>query len=289
MTTYRRSSRSSAIRIIRWIPRYVVLIALATLFLIPLLILVRSAGMTQPEILSPNWSWIPKDPAQYVKNLQKLLGDPVSPVLSGLFNSMVVSVSTVIGALTFASLAGYALARIPSRWSRPVFYLVVLTLMIPSATSFLPLYVIVSDLGWVNTMQGLIVPGLFSAFNVFLFRQFFLEFPKEIEEAGTIDGLGHWGIFWHLVLPNSRGIFLSLGTLTFLSSWNSFIWPLVVATSSSMWTIQVVLSTFITAQRINLPSLFTGALVAIIPVLIIFAVLQRYLVDGFKRSGISGS
>lgn len=110
-----------------------------------------------------------------------------------------------------------------------------------------------------------------------------------MEEAGTIDGLGHWGIFWHLVLPNSRGIFLSLGTLTFLASWNSFIWPLVVGTSSSMWTIQVVLSTFITAQRINLPSLFMGALLAIIPVLIIFAILQRYLVDGFKRSGISGS
>lgn len=281
--------RARALRIVRWLPRYVVLVLLALLFLIPFYVMVRNAGMTQPQILAPQWLLLPPDPSKYVDNIAKLLGDPLSPIVSGLTNSMIVSLTAVIGALAFASLAGYALARIQSRWARPIFYLVVLTLMIPSATSFLPLYVIVAQLGWVNTLQGLIVPSLFSAFNVFLFRQFFLEFPRELEEAGKIDGLGHAGIFWYLVLPNSKGIFLSLGTLTFLGSWNSFIWPLVIGTSSSMWTIQVVLSTFITAQRINLSGLFAGALISILPVLLIFAVLQRYLVEGFKRSGIGGT
>jgi multiple sugar transport system permease protein len=288
MTSYPQRRGGRIRRALHWSPRYLVLISLGILFLIPFYIMIKSAGMTQAEILSSKWTWFSKDP-QYLKNLQVLLSDPVAPVANGLLNSMLVSTATVIGSLTFASLTGYALARIPSRWSRLVLFLVVLTLMIPSATSFLPLYVIVADLGWVNTFQGLIVPGLFSVFNVFLFRQYFLGFPREIEEAGIIDGLSHWGVFRHLVVPTSHGIFLSLGTLTFLASWNSFLWPLVVGTSSSKWTIQVVLSTFITAQIVNLPSLFMGALVAIIPILIIFAFLQRYLVDGFKRSGISGS
>jgi len=283
-----RPRRDRFRRALRWTPRYLILIPCAILFLIPFYILFKSAGMTQAEILGLKWTWFAKDP-QYLKNLQVLLADPVAPVIGGLINSFIVSTITVIGSLAFASLAGYALARIPSRWSRPMLFLVVITLMIPSATSFLPLYVIVADLGWVNTFQGLIVPGLFSVFNVFLFRQHFLGFPREIEEAGIIDGLTQWGVFRRLVVPTSHGIFLSLGTLTFLASWNSFLWPLVVGTSSSKWTIQVVLSTFITAQIINLPSLFMGALVAIIPILILFVFLQRYLVDGFKRSGISGT
>ncbi len=288
MTSGRLDHRRGLRSAVRWGPRYIVLIALAILFLIPFYIIIKSAGMTQAEILASKWTWFSKDP-QYLKNLQVLLDDPVAPVIGGIVNSMLVATLTVVGSLTFASLAGYALARIPSRWSRLVLFVVVLTLMIPSATSFLPLYVIVADLGWVNTLQGLIVPGLFSVFNVFLFRQYFLGFPREIEEAGVIDGLSHWGVFRHIVVPTSHGIFLSLGTLTFLASWNSFLWPLVIGTSSEMWTIQVVLSTFITAQIVNLPSLFMGALVAIIPILLMFAFLQRYLVEGFKRSGIGGS
>lgn len=288
MTAVARRRNDRFRRALRWTPRYLVLIPCAILFLIPFYILFKSAGMTQAEILAIKWSWLPKDP-QYLKNLQVLLADPVAPVIGGLVNSFVVSSLTVLGSITFAAMTGYALARIPSRWARPMLFLVIITLMIPSATSFLPLYVIVADLGWVNTFQGLIVPGLFSVFNVFLFRQYFLGFPREIEEAGILDGLSHWGVFRRLVVPTSHGIFLSLGTLTFLASWNSFLWPLVVGTNSSKWTIQVVLSTFITAQIINLPSLFMGAVVAIVPILIVFLFLQRYLVDGFKRSGISGS
>lgn len=273
---------------IPWLPRYLALAVTSLLFVVPFYIVLRSAGMTQAELLSPNFAWIPQDP-RYVDNFKALLDNSGAPVIRGLVNSFIVASVTVVGSLAFASLAGYGLARVRSRWSGPVLYVVVLALMIPAATSFLPLYVIVSYLGWVNSYQGLIVPGLFSAFNVFLFRQFFLEFPREIEEAGIVDGLSHWGVFRHLVVPNSIGIYLSLGTLTFLASWNSFLWPLVVGTSSDMWTIQVVLSTFITAQMINLPSLFMGALVAIVPVVVIFFVLQRYLIEGFKRSGISGT
>jgi multiple sugar transport system permease protein len=275
-------------RWVPWLPRYVVLAVTSILFVVPFYIVLRGAGMTQAELLSPHFAWIPHDP-RYVDNIKALLANSGAPVIRGLVNSLIVASVTVAGSLAFASLAGYGLARVPSRWSGPVLYVVVLALMIPAATSFLPLYVIVSYLGWVNSYQGLIVPALFSAFNVFLFRQFFLEFPREIEEAGIVDGLSHWGVFRHLVVPNSIGIYLSLGTLTFLASWNSFLWPLVVGTSSDMWTIQVVLSTFITAQLINLPSLFMGALVAILPVVVMFFILQRYLVEGFKRSGISGT
>jgi multiple sugar transport system permease protein len=160
--------------------------------------------------------------------------------------------------------------------------------MIPGAVTFVPKYVIVSYLGMVNTLQGIIVPDLFNVFAAFLFRQFYLNFPRELEEAGRVDGLNYWGIYWRLLIPNSRAILISLGVLTFINSWNSFLWPLVIGHDSSTWTVQIVLSTFLTAQTINLPALFMGAAVGILPLLIVFLVMQRYIVQGVARSGITG-
>lgn len=275
-------------RIVALIPRYAILAFLAVVFLVPFYIIARNAGMSQAEILKPGFTWLPPS-FRYLDNLEVLWADPVAQVASGLLVSTIVTVGTVAGAITLSSIAGYALARLPSRWASPVFYLVVLTLAIPSITVFVPRYLVIANLGWLNTYQGLMIPGLFSAFDVFLFRQFFLEFPRELEDAGKIDGLSDFGVFWRLVVPNSRPVFLSLGVLTFVESWNSFLWPLVVGNDASKWTIQVVLSTFLTAQTIHLPELFAAGAVAILPVLIVFAVLQRYLVEGFKRSGITGA
>jgi multiple sugar transport system permease protein len=272
---------------IRWTPRYVVLAVLAAAFLVPFYVLLRDAGMTQPQIIAPHWQWLPPTPV-FGDNLSATWNDPVAHIGLGLMNSAIVAGCTLVGSLAVTSLAGYGLARIDHPWSRWVLMVTVLALLIPGAATFLPLFVMVANLGWVNSYQGLIVPGLFSAFNVLLFRQAFLEFPRELEEAGRLDGLGQLGIFWHLVLPNSRPIFVSLGTLTFLFSWNGFLWPLVIGQDASRWTIQVVLSNFLTSQLINLPELFTAAALGILPVLVVFAFLQRYIVEGYKRSGMTG-
>ncbi|MCC6166200.1 MAG: carbohydrate ABC transporter permease [Caldilineaceae bacterium] len=266
--------------------RYLVLSVLALLFLIPFYIIFRNALLTQRQITSFDWVWIP-NPPQW-SNFTALFNEPSAPMLTGLRNSAVIAVVQTAGQMLIASMAGYGLARIPYRWSNLVFFMMLLTLMIPSAVTFVPTFVIVAALGWVNSFPGLIIPGLINTFAAFLFRQFYLDFPKDIEDAGWVDGLGYWGIYRYLLLPNSIGILVSLGAIAFIGSWNSFLWPLVIGQTPNWWTVQVVLSTFLTAQTINLPALFMGAALAILPLLILFLFMQQFIVEGVRVSGIKG-
>lgn len=264
---------------------YGVLTFLSVLFLIPFYIIVRNGLMTQPEITAPDWIWLPN--SLHFENLDKLF-DPLSSMAVGLRNSLLIAVTEVFGQMLLASMAGFGLARIPYRYRNLVLYLFLVTIMVPGAITFIPKFVIVAYLGMVNTLQGIIVPDLFNVFAVFLFRQFYLNFPHELEEAGRVDGLKYWGIYWQLLLPNSRAILLSLGALAFIGSWNSFLWPLVIGQDSSTWTVQIVLANFVTVQTINLPALFMGTVVSMLPLLILFIILQRYIVQGVARSGIIG-
>jgi multiple sugar transport system permease protein len=266
--------------------RYAALIVLSVIFLLPFYLIFRNALLTQPQILSPNWVWLPIPP--HVENAQAILNDPLAPMATGLRNSAIIAVVQTVGQIFIASLAGYGLARIPYRWSNVVFYAMLVTLMIPSAVTFVPLYVLVSGIGWVNTLQGLIVPGLFNTFAAFLFRQFYLDFPNDLEDAGRVDGLNYWGIYRYVLLPNSLGIMMALGIIAFIASWNSFLWPLIIGQTSNWWTVQVVLSTYLTAQTINLPALFMGAAIAVLPLVIIFIAMQRYIVEGVTVTGIKG-
>jgi multiple sugar transport system permease protein len=284
--TYARAGTGVWRRYLQPVVLYAVLIILSIIFLIPFYIIIRNGLMTQPQITAPDWQWLPSE--LHFENLDKLFSDPLAPMATGLWNSTLIAITQVIGQMLFASMAGYGLARIPYRWRNLVFYAMLITLMIPGAVTFIPKYVVVSYLGLVNTVQGIIVPDLFNVFAAFLFRQFYLNFPKELEEAGRVDGLTYWGIYWRLLLPNSTVILASLGALTFINSWNSFLWPLVIGHDSSTWTVQIVLSTFLTAQTINLPALFMGAAVGILPLVVVFVVLQRYIVQGVARSGITG-
>jgi len=265
---------------------YAALAFLAILFVTPYYLIFRNALLTQGQILSFDWTWLPIPP--HFENLQEIMEDPLAPMSTGLRNSTLVAIVQTVGQIFIASLAGYGLARIPYRWANLVFYAMLLTLMIPGAVTFVPLFVLVSALGWVNTLQGLIVPHLFNTFAAFLFRQFYLEFPRELEEAGTIDGLGYWGIYRHILLPNSLGIMMALGIIAFIEIWHSYLWPLIIVRTSDRWTVQVVLSTFLTAQTINLPALFMGAAIAVLPLVVIFLAAQRYIVQGVTASGIKG-
>jgi multiple sugar transport system permease protein len=267
--------------------RYIVLIALALLFLFPFYLMIRTAVITQPEVASFDWVWWPQE-THWRENLEGIFNDQTAPMSVGLRNSAIIAGANLLLQTLFASMAGYALARLPVRGSSLVFFLILSTLMVPSAVTFIPSYVVVANLGGVNTLWGIIVPGLFNAFAVFLFRQFYLDFPVEIEEAGRLDGLSHAGIYWRLVLPNSIGVLAALGILSFINSWNAFLWPLVIGQNPSSWTIQIVLSTYITAQTINLPYMFMGAVVGALPLVIIFLVMQRYIVEGVRLSGIKG-
>jgi len=266
--------------------RYTALVVAALLFLVPFYLLVRNGLATDAEITAPDWTFFPT--SLHWGNIGELFADPSVPMAHALLNSVVVSVLQTLGQLVLSSMAGYGLARIPFRYANWVLAAIVATLMIPAAVTFVPTFVVVSTLGWVSSLRGLIVPGLFSAFTAFLFRQYFLSFPRELEEAARVDGLGHWGAYWRIVVPNSTGFFAAIGVITFLGSWNAFLWPLVIGQDSSSWTVQVALSSFLTAQTINLHELFVAAAVSILPLLLVFVFLQRYLVQGVAESGIKG-
>ncbi len=282
----KRKRQADPAKIISATWRYGLLIILALVFVFPFYLMLRNGLATDKEITSPRWTIFPG--VLHFENIQELFSDPEVPFLDGLINSATIAILQTAGQILISALAGYGLARIPYRWSNVVFFLILFTLMIPSAVIYVPTYVIVSYFGWVNTLQGLVVPGIFAGFTTFLFRQFFLGFPHELEEAGRLDGLGHLGIFWRIVVPNSYGIIAALSAITFIASWNSFLWPLVIGQDQSAFTIQVVLSNFLNAQVLNLHELFMGAIIATLPLIIIFVLLQRYIVEGYKQSGLKG-
>ncbi len=272
--------------------RLALLLILAALFLLPFYLIVRNSLLSNEQITSPRWVWLPSAP--HWNNFSELFAAPTdpkthevlgpAPMLTGLLNSSFIAVTTLILQMLFSSMAGFALARIPAKGRNVVFFVIVATLMIPGAVTFVPSYAVMAYLGGINTRWGIIAPGLFSAFSIFLFRQFYLRFPTEVEEAGRLDGLSYFGIYRHLLLPNSLSIVMALGILTFIGSWNSFLWPLVIGQDPSTWTVQVVLSTFLTAQTINLAQLFTAAAVGVAPLVVVFLLMQRYIVEGAKFS-----
>ncbi|MFM9444299.1 carbohydrate ABC transporter permease [Streptomyces acidiscabies] len=258
----------------------------AFLFLIPFYLIVRNALMTDQEITGENWKWFPTS-IQW-SNISELFDDPTVDFARSLWNSTVVAVLSTSGILLVCSMAGYGLARIPYKHANKVFYVVLATLMVPTAVTFVPSFVLVSSLGWVDSYRGLIVPGLFSGFTCFLFRQYFLGFPKELEEAARVDGLGYWGAYWRVVVPNSLNFFAAMATITFINGWNSFLWPLVIGQDPSSWTVQVALSSYMTNQTVNYHLIFMATAVSILPLVFVFLFLQRWLVQGIAQTGIKG-
>ena len=267
--------------------RAVVLAVLTVLFLVPFYLLVRNGLASDTDITAPGWTLLPHQ--LHWANIRELFDDPALPMARALGNSALIAILTTAGTLLLASMAGYGLARVPYPYASQVFYAILGSLMIPSAVTFVPSFVLVSSLGWISTLRGLIVPTLFSGFAAFLFRQYFLGFPRELEDAAKLDGLGHWRTYWLIVVPNSRPVFAAVGAIVFIGSWNSFLWPLVIGQDQQSWTVQVALASFATSQTIELHEMFIAATFSIVPLLVTFALLQRYLVEGMggtERSGI---
>ncbi|HNV12225.1 MAG TPA: carbohydrate ABC transporter permease [Propionibacteriaceae bacterium] len=276
------SVRSRSSRAWTW-ARYAVLSVLALFFLLPFYVVVRNAFSTTKWITAARWNWLPN---QFdLTNLRELFGRENVAMARAMGNSAVMSIGQTVLTVVIALMAGYALARFSNRASRLLLGLTLFTLMVPAAVTFIPTFVMTAQLGWIDSFRGLIIPGVFSAFATYLFRQSFVGFPVELEEAALIDGANPWTTFWRIVVPNSLGIIGAVGTITFIGSWNAFLWPLLIGREQTR-TVQVTLSQFMTSQGVNYPQLFAGALVAIVPVLLVFLFLQRYLVQGVESSGI---
>ena len=202
-------------------------------------------------------------------------------------NSAIVAVLTTLGNLLFCSLLGYALAKLRFPGRRAIFLVVLGTLMVPSMVTFVPQFVMVSNLGLVNSYGGLILPFLATPFGVFLMRQYLLSIPDELIEAARVDGAGELRIFARIVLPLCGPALATLAILTFLASWNNFLWPLVVATTEDKYTLPVALALYSVGQnRIEYGLVLAGAVAVLLPVVIVFVLLQRHFLRGIATTGL---
>lgn len=209
------------------------------------------------------------------------------PFLDQFWVSVAVTAGRTVGQLVLCSMAGYAFARMSFRFKGVMLALVLSILMVPSQVYLIPQYQIVQQLGWLDTIQGIVAPGIFSAFGTFLMMQFFRTVPVELEEAARLDGCNPWQAFWKVVLPVARPGLISLAIITVLASWADLLWPLVVTTSPERMPLAVGLATLAGYQGSISPGvLMAAALMAMAPVLILFVVLQRRVVEGIAFSGL---
>jgi multiple sugar transport system permease protein len=230
-------------------------------------------------------TWLPENAT--LDNFQRLFANLDFPQF--FFNSIVVAVAVTVGNLIFSPMVGYALAKLRFKGKNAILVLVLATLMLPGAATLIPVFVLMSSLGLVNTYPGLILPFLAGPFGVFLTRQFFAGLPDELLEAARIDGAGEFRIFWTIAMPLAGPVLATLGILTFLGSWNSFLYPLVMAQREEMYTLPVALATFATGQhQADHGMLMAGAVVLVVPVLILFIVMQRWITEGISTTGLKG-
>jgi multiple sugar transport system permease protein len=202
-------------------------------------------------------------------------------------NSTLVAVAVTAGNLIFCSMVGYALAMLEFPGRRALFMVVMGTLLVPGVVTFVPLFVLVTNLGLTDTMPGLILPFLVSPFGVFLMRQFIRGLPRDLLDAGRVDGAGELRIFARIFLPLCGPALATLGILTFLGSWNNFLWPLVVAQQESHYTLPVALALYAKGQNsTQYGLLLAGATVVVIPILAIFLMFQRRFIEGIATTGI---
>jgi multiple sugar transport system permease protein len=266
-----------------WI--YLLLIFGILLMVGPFLWMLLGSLKPQAEFLVTTPTFLPRAPT--TDNYERLFSQLDFPRF--FFNSSVVAVAVTAGNVLFCPMLGYALAKLQWRGKGLIMGLVLATLMVPAGITLIPNFVLMANLGFVNTYPGLILPFLVGPFGVFLTRQFMYSIPDELLEAARIDGANEWRIFWQVVLPITVPVLATLGILTFLGSWNSFLYPLVMAQEPNMYTLPVALATFATGQyQADHGMLMAGSVVLVVPVLIIFILFQRWITEGIATTGLKG-
>lgn len=264
-----------------WI--YALLILGIILLVGPFIWMVLGSFKTTGELRSVPPTWWPENPT--LSNYQDLFER--QNFLRFFINSSVVALFVTAGNVVFCSMLGYALAKLEFPGKKILFAVVLATLMVPGVVTFMPLFVMVANMGLVNTHAGMILPFLAGAFGVFLMRQFIGGIPDELLDAARVDGAGEHYIFWRIVMPLCGPALATLTILTFLASWNSFLWPLVVATSQDMFTLPVAIAFLATGQtETNVALLMAGSVVVIMPVIVVFILLQRHFTQGIAMTGI---
>ena len=210
------------------------------------------------------------------------------PFLRLLGNSVLFAGITTALTVLFDSMCAYALARLNFRGRDVAFWLVLVTLMVPFQVTLIPVFVELFHLGWLNTYQGLIVPRATSAFGIFLFRQFFMSIPRELDEAARIDGAGHLRIYWRVILPLAKPAIATVALLNFTNLWNDLLWPLVAISDDTRFTLQVGLANFQGMRRTEWSQLMAGNVLATVPLILAFLFAQKKFIATMTFTGIKG-
>jgi multiple sugar transport system permease protein len=274
-------------RRIKLVLSYLALILITLLFVAPLLWMLSTSFKTNPETTQWPLSWIPREFS--VEGYRELF-NPTSetPVLRWFVNSLIAATAHTLLVLVTAAPAAYALARMHFRGKNLMFAIIISTLFIPSIILITPLYLVVDTLGWLDTLLAVIVPSAAGALGVFLLRQFFISLPRELEEAAVLDGANRFQIFTRIILPLAKAPLATLALLSFLTNWNDFLWPVYVLFSPQNLVLPPGLAKLQGAYDTDYAVIMAGGVLASIPVLILFLIAQRYIIEGVSRSGVKG-
>lgn len=261
---------------------YVILVGYAMITLIPFLWALSSSFKTLEEIVSGSMNFIPKN---FTFDNYKTIFIEQELFPRWLFNSVFIATVATALNLIFNSMAGYALARVSFPGKKALFVIILAVLMIPAQVTMIPNYLILKELGWLNSYQGMIVPSMINATFIFMMRQFFINFPKELEEAASLDGLGRFGIFFKVVLPLARPALAAQTIFVFMGLWNDFMRPLIVLSDPNLYTLPVGLNTF-KGQYISYWNyIMAASMVFTMPVLVIYAFFNKYFIKGISFTG----
>lgn len=262
---------------------WVVLLLLTIAMLAPLAWMVSGAMKSNGEVMAIPIQWLPSE-IRLVQNYRDMMGH--IPYTRYYLNSVIVAVVATTGTVFFSSLVGYGLAKFDFPGKRIFFGFILSTMMVPGQLTLIGLYVVVKNLGWLNTYHGLIVPEMLTAFGIFLMRQSMLAVPEELLDAARIDGAGEFRIFHAIVLPLVRPALATLAILAGTGHWDSFLWPLIVISDKRLYTLPVGLRFFLSDYGSYYNELMLGSLLALLPVLAMFLVFQREFIRGVINSGL---
>ena len=263
---------------------HLILLPIALVMVVPLVWMAATSLQTLNETRHYPPTLVPS--SLQFKNYTDVLRD--TPFTRWFMNTLLVTLASVAGNLVFCSLAGYAFARIRFFGRGLMFVLILATLMIPIQVTVIPTFLIVRQLGMIDTLGALIVPNLVGAFGIFMLRQFFLTLPIELEEAARIDGASRLGVLVKIVLPLSGPALATLAVITFLWTWNDFFWPLITIYSPNNMTLQLGLATFQGAHQTTTNLLMAANVMTVLPMLLVFFLAQRYFIRGIATTGLKG-
>ncbi len=263
---------------------HAVLIVVGFFMLAPLLWMLSTSLKEPGDIFIYPPQWIP-DPVVWQNYVETVT---VMPFGRFYFNSTFQAAAVTILQLLTSSLAAFAFARLRFRGRDLLFLLYLGTMMIPFPVTMIPNFIIVRLLGWIDTFKALILPPAFSAFSTFLLRQYFLSLPIELDDAARVDGASSFRIWWQVLLPLTGPAIATLAIFTFLGQWNNFLWPLIVTNSEHMRTLPVGLAAFQGQFRVEWHLLMAGSVIALVPILVIYVIGQKWFVRGITLSGMGG-